>query len=247
MAGLWGTDATGQRPGRRVRDRPDGRERPLHPDGGRDDAGGRFPCSVRAGHGGALSGLPPGADLCREHPRRLPVMGHLEGRPPGPSRAWRTLDICQSLLRAPALHRLLRRDAANDRAAAQHRLQHANWRRCVRCTSTAASIRTPSSPTRSSAEDVSRRDYFHPSLRGQQRLARVTWSASFDFSDLIPPVTTAKHGCRLRAGVLVSLEATDNAGVAGIEYRLNLSGLPALRGSVAFLPRAATSAFERWT
>jgi hypothetical protein len=70
-------------------------------------------------------------------------------------------------------------------------------------------------------EDVSRRDYFHPSLQGQQRLAQVAWTATFDFSDQVPPVTTANAGV-VEGGSLVSLEATDDMGVAGIEYRLNL-------------------------
>jgi hypothetical protein len=74
-----------------------------------------------------------------------------------------------------------------------------------------------------SPEDVSRRDYFHPSLQGQQRLANVAWGATFDFTDQIPPVTTASTAV-VEGGSLVSLDATDDVGVAGIEYRLNLGG-----------------------
>jgi hypothetical protein len=39
--------------------------------------------------------------------------------------------------------------------------------------------------------DVSNRDYFHPSIRGQARLAQVTWSATFDFTDQAAPISTA--------------------------------------------------------
>ena len=64
--------------------------------------------------------------------------------------------------------------------------------------------------------DVSTRDYFHPSLSGQARAAAATWAATFDFTDRIAPVSTAT----VAAGV-ITLAATDNVGVAGIEYSLN--------------------------
>jgi hypothetical protein len=71
------------------------------------------------------------------------------------------------------------------------------------------------------SDDVSKRDYFHPSIRGQTRLAQVTWSASFDFTEQTPPISTAVT-ILAEGGLVVSLEATDDVGVAGIEYRLNL-------------------------
>ncbi len=64
--------------------------------------------------------------------------------------------------------------------------------------------------------DVSTRDYFHPSVSGQARAAAVTWAATFDFTDRIAPVSTATE-----AGGVITISATDNVGVAGIEYSLN--------------------------
>jgi lysophospholipase L1-like esterase len=64
--------------------------------------------------------------------------------------------------------------------------------------------------------DVSTRDYFHPSVSGQARAAGVTWAATFDFTDQVAPVSTAA----LDAGV-VTMSASDNVAVAGIEYALN--------------------------
>jgi hypothetical protein len=64
--------------------------------------------------------------------------------------------------------------------------------------------------------DVSTRDYFHPSVSGQARAAAVTWAASFDFGDKVAPVSTAT----VDAGA-VTLSATDNVAVSGIEYSLN--------------------------
>jgi lysophospholipase L1-like esterase len=63
--------------------------------------------------------------------------------------------------------------------------------------------------------DVSTRDYFHPSVAGQTKAAAITWAAGFDFTDRTPPVSTANTS----AGITIS--ATDNVAVAGIEYSLN--------------------------
>ena len=64
--------------------------------------------------------------------------------------------------------------------------------------------------------DVSTRDYFHPSVAGQARAAAVTWAAGFNFADQTAP--TSSH--TTDAGV-VTLTASDEAGVSGIEYSLN--------------------------
>jgi hypothetical protein len=68
--------------------------------------------------------------------------------------------------------------------------------------------------------DVSTRDYFHPSVAGQAKAASVTWAAGFDFTDGIAPVTTATKAPDPAGGTDVTLAATDNVGVSGIEYRL---------------------------
>jgi lysophospholipase L1-like esterase len=64
--------------------------------------------------------------------------------------------------------------------------------------------------------DVSTRDYFHPSVAGQAKAAAATWAATFDFTDAEAPVSTAVSD----AGT-VTISATDNVGVSGVEYSLN--------------------------
>jgi lysophospholipase L1-like esterase len=134
--------------------------------------------------------------------------------------AWRTFDTCQSLLRRPRST-----DAADvtRRRAVRQRTIDFNTQLAQVC---AVYIhcrydRNALFSDLFQPDDVSTRDYFHPSLEGQRRLARVTWGATFDFSDQIPPLTTASTSV-VEGGLLVSLAATDDVGVAGIEYRLNL-------------------------
>jgi lysophospholipase L1-like esterase len=86
--------------------------------------------------------------------------------------------------------------------------------------------------------DVSTRDYFHPSVPGQARAAGVTWGATFDFTDQMAPVSTAT----VPAGV-VTMSATDNVAVAGIEYALN--GGPYRRYGGPFAVAAGTSVTYR--
>src|SRR4051794_10095282 len=62
--------------------------------------------------------------------------------------------------------------------------------------------------------DVSTRDYFHPSVGGQAKAAATAWANSFDYRDAVAPVSTP-----LVAGGSMTVTATDNAAVAGIEYR----------------------------
>jgi hypothetical protein len=67
--------------------------------------------------------------------------------------------------------------------------------------------------------DVSTRDYFHPSVAGQTKLASVTWSAGFNFADSVAPRST-HTATPVSGGTNVSITATDNVGVKGIEYKL---------------------------
>lgn len=69
--------------------------------------------------------------------------------------------------------------------------------------------------------DVSTRDYFHPALAGQAKLATVSYGATFDFRDGVAPVTEiaiSNSGDVVES--LVTLTAHDNIAVAGIEYKL---------------------------
>jgi lysophospholipase L1-like esterase len=63
-------------------------------------------------------------------------------------------------------------------------------------------------------------DYFHPNVAGEALAASVAWSSSPDFTEVTAPVSDAV-GTALGGNVNVTLSATDNVGVSGIEYRLN--------------------------
>jgi lysophospholipase L1-like esterase len=133
---------------------------------------------------------------------------------------WRTFDICQSLLAHPLstdTADVVRRRAVRQRNVDFNAQLAQVCAQYIHCRFDRNAL---FSDTFQPA-DVSARDYFHPSLDGQRRLARVTWGASFDFSDRTPPVTTASTGV-IDGGLVVSLIATDDVGVAGIEYRLDL-------------------------
>lgn len=71
------------------------------------------------------------------------------------------------------------------------------------------------------AEDVSTRDYFHPSVTGQGTLAATTWGATFDFTDTTAPVTTDVQTTYANGNGEVALTATDAAGVRGIEVQVD--------------------------
>jgi lysophospholipase L1-like esterase len=134
--------------------------------------------------------------------------------------AWRTFDICQTLLEDPRStdeEDVARRRAVRQRTIAFNAVLDEVCARYLHCRfDERALFDDPFTP-----EDVSRRDYFHPSLQGQQRLAHVTWAATFDFTDAAPPISSAIT-VPAEGGVSVSLAATDDVGVAGIEYRVNL-------------------------
>jgi hypothetical protein len=86
--------------------------------------------------------------------------------------------------------------------------------------------------------DESTRDYFQPPVSWQARAAAVTWTATFDFGDRVPPVSTAT----VTAGA-VTLSATDNVAVSGIEYSLN--GGPYQRYTGTFAVPAGTAVTYR--
>jgi lysophospholipase L1-like esterase len=62
-------------------------------------------------------------------------------------------------------------------------------------------------------------DWGHPSVSGLAKFAAAVWPSLFDFSDMTAPTSAAAvrhmHGARI-----VTLTAHDDAGVAGIEYKL---------------------------
>lgn len=69
-------------------------------------------------------------------------------------------------------------------------------------------------------DDVSTRDYFHPSIQGQTKAAATAWGSTFDLSDNVAPVSSATTTA-VSGGISVTITATDNAGVAGIEYKID--------------------------
>ncbi len=101
--------------------------------------------------------------------------------------------------------------------------------------------------------DVSTRDYFHPSLQGQAKLADVSYSAGFDFRDGVHPASVASISKQAPGGPplrltgpsgekgvnQVTLTALDNVGVAGIEYRLNNGPYTRYAGPVS-VPQGST-------
>jgi lysophospholipase L1-like esterase len=67
--------------------------------------------------------------------------------------------------------------------------------------------------------DVSTRDYFHPAIAGQAKLAMATYAAGFDFTDATPPVSMAIS--TQWPPTMFALVAHDDVAVAGIEYRID--------------------------
>jgi lysophospholipase L1-like esterase len=74
-------------------------------------------------------------------------------------------------------------------------------------------------------------DYFHPSVAGQAAAAELMWKTGFDFADSVAPSSTAAS-VRVRRGRRVTLAATDDVGVAGIEVKLGKSRYRRYRASL---------------
>jgi VCBS repeat-containing protein len=65
-------------------------------------------------------------------------------------------------------------------------------------------------------------DHFHPSLAGQTKLAATAWESGYQWADATAPAldVTAPTGWS-NAAATVAVTATDEAGVRGIEHRVN--------------------------
>ncbi len=79
--------------------------------------------------------------------------------------------------------------------------------------------------------EISTLDYFHPSIAGQTKAASATWGATYDFSDNVAPVSAATM-TPMAGLVSVSITATDDVGVSGIEYRIDSGGYQRYNGVV---------------
>jgi lysophospholipase L1-like esterase len=128
---------------------------------------------------------------------------------------WSLGGICQSLLANPmsaAPADVARRQQVHDRNVADNQALARVCARFIHCRFDGnAAFNLAFVPA-----DVSTRDYFHPSVTGQAKAAAATWAATFDFTDRTAPVSTAVSN----SGA-VTISATDNVGVAGVEYSVN--------------------------
>jgi lysophospholipase L1-like esterase len=92
--------------------------------------------------------------------------------------------------------------------------------------------------------DVSTRDYFHPTIAGQAKIANVSYGATFDFREGVPPATVAMLGKSVYGGNrLFTFTASDNTGVAGIEYKIN-SGAWTRYASPVSLPNGSSLTYR---
>jgi lysophospholipase L1-like esterase len=131
---------------------------------------------------------------------------------------WSAASICQSLLANPtstATADVQRRAQVRARVVAYNKQLQQVCATFVHCRFDGDAVFN----NNFLVSDVNTLDYFHPSISGQAKLASVAWSGGFDFSDTTPPVSTASVAT-VTGGAKVTLTATDNAGVSGIEYRI---------------------------
>lgn len=130
---------------------------------------------------------------------------------------WRVGDICQSLLARPTSNAsadVARRAHVRARTAALNDELAAVCAEYLHCRYDSGAV----FGTSFARDDISSRDFFHPSRAGQARLAEMVWGRTFDFNDATPPASLAVTA-PAPAGSSVALSAVDNVGVAGIEYR----------------------------
>jgi lysophospholipase L1-like esterase len=132
---------------------------------------------------------------------------------------WGLAGICQSMLARPsstAQADVDRRNRVRQRNIAYNAHLQAACAQYIHCRFDGNAV----FGTAFTASDVSTRDYFHPSVAGQTKLAAGSWAAGFNFGDVAAPVSTASTARTSTGALLVTLSATDNAGVSGLEYRL---------------------------
>jgi len=144
---------------------------------------------------------------------------------------WDIAHICQSLLANPtstAPADVARRRQVYDRTVADNGAIANVCAQFVHCRFDAGAAFDVQFTT----TDVSTRDYFHPSVSGQAKAAAATWAATFDFSDGVPPASSARTTPDPNGGSDVALSATDNAGVAGIEYEFGSASYQRYAGTI---------------
>ncbi|MGI8587079.1 MAG: S-layer homology domain-containing protein [Chloroflexia bacterium] len=136
---------------------------------------------------------------------------------------WNSVGICQSMLANPTS---TAQPDVDRRARVNQRVVDFNTHLASVC-ATNIHCRFDNNGTYNSnflPSDVSTIDYFHPSVPGQAKLAAGTYTTTFDFTDNVPPVSSAVITPTGNCSLLVGITATDNVGVSGIEYRLDTGG-----------------------
>jgi lysophospholipase L1-like esterase len=140
---------------------------------------------------------------------------------PSARSTWSLLGICQSMLANPLSKEpadVARRERVRQRVVDYNTQLATICAAYIHCHFDNNTVfNTPFAPG-----DVSTRDYFHPAIAGQARLADASYGAGFDFRDGVPPVSTATLSVPSKgSGYQVTITARDNVGVAGIEYKIN--------------------------
>lgn len=145
--------------------------------------------------------------------------------------AWNFYGICQSMLTNPQSNEppdVERRNRVRQRVVDYNTQLAEVCATSIHCRFDGnATFNTPFE-----ASDVSTRDYFHPALQGQAKLAAVSYAAGYDFRDGVHPVSSASSSRQASDALLpwlkrpqgasqVTITARDNIAVAGIEYRLD--------------------------
>ena len=144
--------------------------------------------------------------------------------------AWALFGICQSMLQNPTstaqadVDRRARVQQRNIDFNTQLQQVCAQYIHCRYDNGAAYGIAFSSS-------NVTTRDYFHPNISGQLLAANTTWAATFNFADNVAPTSTATSVV-VSGGISVSIGATDNAGVQGIEYKIGAGAWVRYTGAV---------------
>jgi lysophospholipase L1-like esterase len=131
---------------------------------------------------------------------------------------WSLFGICQSMLANPLS---TAQEDVDRRNRVRQRVIDYNTQLAEVCATNIhcrfdnnAAFNTPFVPS-----DVSTRDYFHPTIAGQAKIADISYTASFDFREGVTPssVATVSPG---GSSYIVTITAQDNVGVSGIEYKI---------------------------
>ncbi len=156
---------------------------------------------------------------------------------------WATFSICQSMLANPLSKA---QPDLDRRARVLQRVVDYNTQLAQVC-ATSIHCRFDNNATFNTTfagADVSTRDYFHPVISGQALLAQTSYAAGYDFAEAVAPISTATLSpISTPSGTPVILSATDNSGVAGIEYKIG-NGAYLRYSAPVLLNRGATITYR---